>query len=125
MNEPRRLDRSQPFGVVYGNSAYRFEQNGLRFDAQGTEILSKRAANETQKGFDAHPVLVRPTSAAARMRRSRERRRAGVVAVVNLEVTEQDVTALITRNLLRKETCADRAELSRAIRAALTGILAP
>lgn len=33
-----RLDRSRPFGEVYGPSDHRFEQDGLRFDANGDAI---------------------------------------------------------------------------------------
>jgi hypothetical protein len=120
-----RLDRSRPYGTVYGYANHRFEQDGLCFDAHGNEILPDTGREQTQPTADVRPTSAQSSSAAVRMRRSRERRRKGVVAIVHLEVTEQDVTALVTRNLLSSETGADRAELCRAIRTALTEILAP
>ncbi|MGH8471428.1 MAG: hypothetical protein ACREVJ_02985 [Gammaproteobacteria bacterium] len=32
------LDSSRPFGEVYGEAAWRYEQEGKRFDSQGREI---------------------------------------------------------------------------------------
>lgn len=32
------LDRSRPFGEVCGEAAWRYEQDGKRFDSQGREI---------------------------------------------------------------------------------------
>lgn len=34
----RKLDRSQPFGEIYGSSEARYEQHGIQFDGQGKEI---------------------------------------------------------------------------------------
>lgn len=33
-----RLDKSKPFGEVYGPAKYRYEQNGRYFDADGNEV---------------------------------------------------------------------------------------
>lgn len=32
------LDRSRPFGEVYGVSTHRYEQDGKRFDVHGNEL---------------------------------------------------------------------------------------
>src|SRR5215475_5931818 len=93
MKEPRQLDRSRSFGIVYGGADHRFEQDGLCFDAHGMEILSEEATTQIRGQPEVERACVHPTAAASRMRRSRARRRAGVVAVVHLEVTERDVAA--------------------------------
>lgn len=33
-----KLDRTRPFGEVYGQFGYRYEQDGKRFDAAGNEV---------------------------------------------------------------------------------------
>ena len=33
-----KLDRSRPFGEVYGPSDHRYEQDGLKFDANGDAV---------------------------------------------------------------------------------------
>ncbi len=34
----RKLDRSQPFGEIYGSTDARYEQYGIQFDNQGNEL---------------------------------------------------------------------------------------
>ncbi|MFZ4856142.1 MAG: hypothetical protein ACOYL3_07070 [Desulfuromonadaceae bacterium] len=34
----RKLDRTQPFGEIYGSSDARYEQHGIQFDGQGKEL---------------------------------------------------------------------------------------
>ena len=34
----RKLDRSQPFGEIYGSADARYEQHGIQFDNQGNEL---------------------------------------------------------------------------------------
>jgi uncharacterized small protein (DUF1192 family) len=34
----RKLDRSQPFGEIYGSNTARYEQHGVQFDPQGNEL---------------------------------------------------------------------------------------
>ncbi|CAB4211904.1 hypothetical protein UFOVP1419_48 [uncultured Caudovirales phage] len=34
----RKLDRTQPFGEIYGSDTARYEQHGIQFDGQGKEI---------------------------------------------------------------------------------------
>jgi len=37
-----QLDRSRPYGEVFGPSAHRYEQDGRLFDNAGNEIVTKR-----------------------------------------------------------------------------------
>lgn len=53
------------------------------------------------------------------MQRSRDRRRAGIVAVVNVEITGEVAQGLVTRNLIREGDLRDRAKLAAAAREAL------
>lgn len=49
------------------------------------------------------------------MRRTRERRRAGLFGVVLLEVRRSEIEALVRRGLLAAEDQADRLAIARAI----------
>ena len=35
------LNRSRPYGIVYGNASHRYEQDGQWFDSQGLEVDEK------------------------------------------------------------------------------------
>lgn len=47
------LDKSKPFGEVYGPAPYRFEQNGKYFSAQGFEVDEKGTPVDTP---DPEPI---------------------------------------------------------------------
>ena len=85
-----RLDHSRSFAIVYGGGACRYEQDDKRFDHQGLEILLDVGTDQTadnQFGGETPHASERPRSAAAeRMRRTRERTRVGIAAVVSVEV---------------------------------------
>ena len=49
----------------------------------------------------------------------RERRRAGILAVVSVEVHKRDVDVLVARHLLTAEDGTDREKLASAVRRAL------
>ncbi len=84
------LDQSRRYGVVHGECWYRFEQDGKKFDHQGLEILTDEvgedAAKHQPRRNDAAVSQMPRSSAAERMRRTRERRRAGIIAVVSVEI---------------------------------------
>ncbi len=117
------LDRDRPFGLVYGGGACRYEQDHKRFDHQGREILpavgTDQTASDQYCGETPH-ASERPRSPAAeRMRRTRERRRAGIVAVVNIEVTKEDIAQFVARNLLMPKEIGDQQQVASAARRAL------
>ena len=117
------LDRDRPFATVYGEAPYRYEQDGKKFDHQGVEILTDEvgedAAKHQPRGNDAAVSQMPRSSAAERMRRTRERRRAGIIAVVSVEIRQQDLDKLVARNLISPEETDDREKIATAIRRAL------
>ena len=54
-------------------------------------------------------------ASAVKMRRTRQRRRAGLFGVVPLEVRRSEIEALVRRELLAPEDQADRLAIARAI----------
>ncbi len=118
-----RLDHSRSFGVVYGGGACRYEQDGKPFDHRGIEIISTERPSEAttwQPPGGTVACAEDPISpATVRMRRSRERRRAGILAVVRVEVHKRDVDVLVARHLLKAEDGTDREKLASAVRRAL------
>lgn len=118
-----RLDRDRPFALVYGGSACRYEQDHKRFDHQGLEILPDVGTDQTagdQFGSETPHLSTGPRSAAAeRMRRTRQRRRAGIVAVVNIEVTKEDIAQFVARNLMMPTEIGDQQQVASAVRRAL------
>ena len=117
------LDRSRSYGVVYGTAPYRYEQDGKKFDHQGLEILTDEvgedAAKHQPRRNDAAVSQMPRSSAAERMRRTRERRRAGIIAVVSVEVKQQDVNRLVARNLISSDETGDREKIAAAVRRVL------
>jgi len=132
MTDRRRLDRSRPFGIVYGLAPHRFEQDGRCFDAQGNEVLAAASAPlrppqalPVGSSKDRRPQSARQpaseigTTAAERMRRTRRRRRRGVVAVIAVEITQADIDRFVTRNVLGHANIGDRKAVAAAVRRAL------
>ncbi len=117
------LDHNRPHGVIYGGGHARFEQDGRQFDHQGLEILPDVGTDHTaadQFGGETPRVSERPRSAAAaRMRRTRQRRREGIAAVVSVEVHRRIVEEIVARHLLSPSRSSDRAEISAAVLRAL------
>jgi hypothetical protein len=117
------LDQSRRYGVVHGECWYRSEQDGKKFDHQGLEILTDEvgedAAKHQPRRNDAAVSQMPRSSAAERMRRTRERRRAGIIAVVSVEIRQQDLDKLVARNLISPEETDDREKIATAIRRAL------
>ena len=119
-----KLDTSRPYGKVYGDSAHRYEQDGRLFDHRGNELVDSggeaHGSDPRSPVREHHPECPRAASLAAlRMRRTRERRKAGIVAVVNIEVTDRVANHLVARNLLAEGQIGDRARLADAIRGVL------
>jgi len=117
------LDQSRRYGVVHGECWYRFEQDGKKFDHQGLEILTDEvgedAAKHQPRRNDAAVSQMPRSSAAERMRRTRERRRAGIIAVVGVEITKRDVEQFVARNLLSRGDAHDREKIAIAVRRAM------
>ena len=51
-----KLDRTKPFGTVYGIADHRYEQNGLAFDNNGNCVSVPTA----EQFLAEHPELVKP-----------------------------------------------------------------
>ncbi len=117
------LDRNRPYGIVYGAGPVRFEQDHKKFDHNGFEILPDGGTDHTaddQFGGETPHASERPRSPAAeRMRRTRQRRRAGIVAVVNIEITKEDIAQFVARNLLMPKEIGDQQQVASAARRAL------
>ena len=117
------LDRNRPYGIVYGAGPVRFEQDHKKFDHKGFEILPDGGNDHTaddQFGGETPHASERPRSPAAeRMRRTRQRRRAGIVAVVNIEITKEDIAQFVARNLLMPKEIGDQQQVASAVRRAL------
>ncbi len=118
-----RLDQSRSFGVIYGRGACRYEQDGKTFDHRGIEIISTERSSEAPTGqplSDTVACAEAPISPATeRMRRTRQRRREGIAAVVSVEVHRRIVEELVARHLLSPSRSSDRAEISAAVLRAL------
>ncbi len=118
-----RLDHDRPYAAIYGGGPVRYEQDDRQFDHQGLEILPDVGTDRTtvdKSGGEAPHASERPRSPAAeRMRRTRQRRRAGIVAVVNIEVTKEDIAQLVARNLLMPAEIGDQQKVALAVRRAL------
>ncbi len=117
------LDHNRPHGLIYGGGPARYEQDGKQFDHQGLEILPDRGTDHTagdKFGGETPHASERPRSPAAeRMRRTRQRRRAGIVAVVNIEITKEDIAQFVARNLLMPKEIGDQQQVASAARRAL------
>ena len=69
----KKLDRSKPFGSVYGEADHRYEQDGYPFDADGNEVGApvkevktkgrKTAAADDAGGESAQTEEVQPENA--------------------------------------------------------------
>ncbi len=124
MNQYRaRLDRNRSYGIVYGGDHARYEQDDKRVDHQGLEILpdvgTDHAADDQFGGETLH-ASERPRSAAAdRMHRARQRRRAGIIVVRNIEITKKHIDVMVTRNLLSRAEIGNQGKLTTAVRRAL------
>ncbi len=118
-----RLDHSRSFGVVYGGGPARYEQDDKRFDHQGLEILPDVGAVHTavdKIGGETPHASERPRSPAAeRMRRMRQRRRAGIIVVRDLEITRKHIDVLVARNFLSPAELCDQDKLATAVLRAL------
>ncbi len=118
-----RLDHSRSFGVVYGGGVCRYEQDGKQFDHRGMEINSPAKTGEATAWQPPGDTVARaeaPISPATeRMRRTRQRRREGIAAVVSVEVHKRLVEELVARHLLSPSRSGDRAEISAAVLRAL------
>lgn len=118
-----QLDHDRPFATVYGEAPYRYEQDGRQFDHRGLEVLTDEAgedaAEHRSNTGNAGISQEARSSAAERMRRTRKRRRAGIIAVVSVEIRQEVVDWLVARNLISLEEMDDRKKLSTAIRRAL------
>ncbi len=49
---PTLLDRSRDFGEVWGAGTHRYEQDGVRFDAAGVEIIKEPELASADVGED-------------------------------------------------------------------------
>jgi hypothetical protein len=121
-NAPCRahLDCGRTFATVRGEAWCRFEQDGKKFGQQGVEILTNDvgddAAKHQPKNYNAAVSKKSRSVAAERMRRTRERRRAGIIAVVGVEITKRDVEQFVGRNLLSRGDAHDREKIAIAVR---------
>lgn len=55
-NSRQELDKSRPYGTVYGESSHRYEQDGIRFDGAGFALDSepgKPINSQSEKPQDA------------------------------------------------------------------------
>ncbi len=117
-----RLDRSRSFGTVHGSSRVRYEQDHKHFDHAGVEILEDGSeptpppASRTASSPATKPSrsVKAPSPAARRMRRTRARRRAGMM-VVKLEISRQVIDHLIEHAGLERDDANDREKLAGAI----------
>ena len=53
------------------------------------------------------------------MRRTRQRRRAGIIVVRNIEITKKHIDVMVTRNLLSPAETGDQDKLTTAVLRAL------
>lgn len=118
-----KLDRGHSFGTVHGASRVCYEQDHKQFDHTGLEILpddgseptpppaSRTASSPETKPSRTDGAL---SQAARRMRRSRSRRRAGVM-VVNIEITRRVIDQLIEHAGLEGNDANDREKVAGAI----------
>ena len=117
------LDQSRRYGVVHGECWYRSEQDGKKFGQQCVEILNGRMAEDVadhqSKNYPPAIKPMRRSAAAERMRRTRERRCAGIIALVSLEIRQQDLDRLVARYLISPDESDDRKKIATAIRRAL------
>ncbi len=117
------LDHNRPHGIISGGGPARYEQDGKQFDHQGLEILPDRGADHTagdKFGGETPHASERPRSPAAeRMRRTRQRRRAGIVVVRNIEITKKHIGVLVARNFLSPAETGDQQKVAIAVRRAL------
>ncbi len=117
------LDHNRPHGIIYGGGPARYEQDGKQFDHQGLEILPSGETGHTaanQFGGETPHPSERPRSAAAdRMHRARQRRRAGIIVVRNIEITKKHIDEMVTRNLLSRAEIGDQDKLTTAVLRAL------
>ncbi len=118
-----RLDHDRPFAAIYGGGPVRYEQDDRQFDHQGLEILPDVGTDRTtvdKSGGEAPHASERPRSPAAeRMRRTRQRRRAGIIVVRDLEITRKHIDVLVARNLLMSAIFGDQQTVALAVRRAL------
>ena len=132
MTTPRApsLERSRPYGVVYGGGPIRYEQDHRHFDHQGREVdqegqpvlqvpktmdRGKRPASSS----DGNPSGKPGASSAERVRRLRERRRQGVRFVLSVPVTDLMIDALIQRGLINDEAAGNRDMIAQALTEAI------
>lgn len=117
------LDRSRTFGTVHGSSRARYEQDHKHFDHTGLEILPKDGSQPIPPAASRGPSSPATTpsrtdgalsQAARRMRRSRARRRAGMM-VVKLEISHQVIDHLIEHAGLEGNDANDREKVAGAI----------
>ena len=116
-NAKTKLDRSRSFGIVYGGGPIRYEQDHKQFDHQGRQISPEAQRDDLSNGLDSTSTA--GSAAAERMRRTRERRKRGVVTIVPLEIMAADISTFVARNLLPKQKADDRLVVAAAIRKAL------
>jgi len=118
-----KLDQSRSYSAVYGDASYSYKQDGKRFDHQGLEIISDEAEEGPARlEPKAATRQQAPSSAAERMRRTRQRRRAGIVAVVSVEIRQEVVDWLVARNLISPEEIDDRKKIATAVSRVLEGL---
>ena len=121
-----QLDRSRSFGTVYGGGRVRYEQNNRCFDHQGLEVDARgnpvfltqdTAAEETSQASTKRGAGTPEELSATgkRIRRLRERRRQGIVYVVNIPVSEKAICALIKRGKLTTDLARDRDAIAAAV----------
>ncbi len=66
---------------------------------------------------ETEPAVTRNGSSAERMRRYRERKRQGVVCIVQVPIYQLDAEALVTRNRLKPEHESHPAKIVEAVEA--------
>ena len=118
-----RLDESRSFGIVYGGGACRYQQDGKPFDLRGIEIISAEttgeATAEQSHGDTVVSAAHQVSAATVRMRRTRRRKRAGIIVVRDLEITKKHIDVLVARNLLTPAKIGDQQKVALAVRRAL------
>jgi ribosomal protein S25 len=113
---PSHLDRSRSYASVHGDASYSYEQDGKQFDHQGLEILPEETGEVPARREPKAAVRQQaPSSAAQRMRKTRQRRRAGIIAVVSVEIRQEVLDHLVARNMISRDEIGDRAKISTAI----------